>query len=160
MALNRFSGMLAYEDAASTVAASTCASVVSGSAVGVTAIALALLVLGCVGLIPNAAFGGPQIMAAATAAASALGLSLGFGAYAARSAAGAFVPLKTALRVGLTIAAATVLGLYLPRFGKVMTLVVAPGIALAYGALLVATGELGKSDLALVLAIVRPKKQR
>jgi stage V sporulation protein B len=128
-------------------------------AMTLTAIALALLVTGCLVLVPNASFGHGQIMAAATAAASALGLSLVLGVVVARKTAGAFVPLKTALRVGLCVASAAVLGLYLPRFGKLVTLVVAPAIALAYVAALVVTGEIGKSDLALVLAIVRPKKR-
>lgn len=128
-------------------------------AVALTAIALALLVTACVLLIPSAAFGRLQVMAAATAAACALGVSLLFGVVSARRAAGAFIPLKTALRVGLCVAASAALGLYLPRFGKALTLVVAPAIALAYVAALVATRELGKGDVAMVLAIARPKKR-
>jgi len=123
-----------------------------------TAMALALLVVGCVVLVPNAAFGRPQIIAAATAALGALGVSLVFGVFVARKAARAFIPLKTALRVGACIGVATAVGLYLPRFGKLMTLVLAAAIAAAYVVALVVTGELGKSDLAMVLAIVRPKK--
>ena len=129
------------------------------TAMSLTALALGLLVTACVVLVPNAPFGHAQIMAAATAAAGALGVSLVFGVTAARRTAGAFVPLKTALRVGACIAGATILGLYLPRFGKAVTLVVAPAVALVYVVALVVMGELGKSDLALVLSIVRPKKQ-
>jgi stage V sporulation protein B len=129
------------------------------AAMTLTAIALGLLVAGCIVLVPNAAFGRAQVMAAATAAAVALGVSLVLGVVSARRAAGAFVPLKTALRVGVCIAAATVAGLYLPRFGKVLTLIVAPAIALAYVVGLVVMGELGKSDLALILAVARPKKR-
>jgi stage V sporulation protein B len=128
------------------------------AAMTITAIALGLLVTACVVLVPNASFGRAQVMAAATSAAGALGLSLMLGVGAARKAAGAFVPLTTALRVGACIAVATVLGLYLPRFGKMMTLLVAPALAVAYVVALVVTGELGKSDLAMVLAIVRPKR--
>ena len=128
-------------------------------AMSLTANALALLVAACKVLVPNAAFGRLQVMAAATATACALGVSLLLGVVSARRAAGAFVPLKTALRVGVCIAGAAVLGLYLPRFGKVVTLAVAPAIALAYAGALVVMGELGKSDLAMVLAIVRPKKR-
>lgn len=128
------------------------------TAMSLTALALGLLVTASIVLVPSASFGRDQIMAAATAAAGALGLSLVFGVTAARKTAGAFVPLKTALRVGACIAGATILGLYLPRFGKAVTLLVAPAIALVYVVALVVTGELGKSDLALVLSIVRPKK--
>ncbi|MBX3259108.1 MAG: oligosaccharide flippase family protein [Labilithrix sp.] len=129
-------------------------------AMTLTALALALLVGTCVLFVPSAPFGRPQIDAAATAAAAALGLSLVLGVVAARRTAGAFVPLKTALRVGACIAGAALAGLYLPRFGKLVTIAVAPALALAYVAALVVTGELGKSDLAMVLAIVRPKKPR
>jgi stage V sporulation protein B len=129
------------------------------AAMTLTAIALTLLIAGCMVLVPNAPFGRPQVMAAATAAAGALGVSLLFGVVSARRVAGGFIPLKTALRVGLCIAASAALGLYLPRFGKVVTLVVAPAIAITYVVVLVVTGELGKSDLAMVLSIVRPKKQ-
>ncbi|MBX3211953.1 MAG: lipopolysaccharide biosynthesis protein [Labilithrix sp.] len=128
-------------------------------AMTLTALALALLVGACVVFVPNAPFGRLQLDAAASAAAAALGLALVFGVGAARQTAGAFVPLKTALRVGACIAGAAIAGLYLPRFGKVVTIAVAPAIALAYVAALVVTGELGKSDLAMVLAIVRPKKR-
>jgi stage V sporulation protein B len=128
-------------------------------AMALTAIALGLLVASCMVLVPNAAFGRAQIMATATAAATALGVSLVFGVAAAKQAAGAFVPLKTALRVGLCIAGAAIAGLYLPRFGKMVTLVVAPLIALGYVTALVVSGELGKNDLAMILAIVRPKRR-
>lgn len=128
------------------------------TAMALTAAALSLLVLACTALVPDAAFGQEQILAAATAAAVALGLSLSFGVVAARRASGAFVPLKTAARVAGCIAAATAIGFYVPKLSKPMTLVVAPLIALAYLVALVATGELGKKDLSLVAAIVRPKK--
>ncbi|MBX3190192.1 MAG: lipopolysaccharide biosynthesis protein, partial [Labilithrix sp.] len=128
-------------------------------AMTLTALALGLLVAACIVLVPNAPFGRGQIMAAATAAAGALGISLVFGVVSARRTAGAFIPLKTALRVGICIAVTAALGMYLPRFGKVVTLLVAPAIALGYVVALVVMGELGKSDLAMVLAIVRPKKR-
>lgn len=126
------------------------------AAMTLTAIALVLLVGACIVLIPNGTdFGKPQIMGAAKSAAIALGVALVLGASTARRVAGAFVPLKTAARVTLCIVAATALGLTMPVLGKVMTLVVAPLIGLAYVVILVVTGELGKSDLAMVLAIVR-----
>lgn len=128
------------------------------AAMTLTALALGLLLAACMLLVPRAAFGHAQVLAASTAAAAALGVSLVFGVFTARRTAGAFVPVLTAVRVGLCIAGATAVGLYLPRFGKLATLVVAPMIALGYVVALVATGELGKSDVAMVLAIVRPKK--
>jgi stage V sporulation protein B len=127
-------------------------------AMTLTALALALLLVTSVVFVPNAPFGQPQVMAAATAAAVALGISLVFGVVTTIRSAGAFVPLKTAIRVGGCIAGAAALGLYLPPFGKLMTLIVAPVLGLAYLVALVVTGELGRSDLGLVLAVVRRKK--
>jgi stage V sporulation protein B len=127
-------------------------------AMTLTAVALALLVAGCVVFVPKATFGGAQLVSASTAAALALGVALALSVIVVRQAAGAFVPLKTTIRLVVCLAGATALGLYLPHFGKFTTLVVAAGVAAAYFAALVLTGELGKSDLAMVLAIVRPKK--
>lgn len=129
------------------------------SAMTLTAVALALLVTGCLALVPRASFGRGQVTAAATAAATALAISLVFGVITARKVAGAFVPLKTALRVGACIVIAVALGLYLPTFGKMTTLVVAPAIASVYVLALAITGELGRSDLIVVLNIVRPKRR-
>jgi stage V sporulation protein B len=129
------------------------------TAMTLTALALGFLVVSCVVLIPNAAFGRAQVIAAASAAAVSLAVSLAFAVVTVRKAAGAFVPLKTALRVGACIAGAAALGLWLPPLGKALTLVVAPLIALAYLVALVLTGEVGKNDLALILQIVRPKRR-
>ena len=128
------------------------------TAMTLTAVALALLVVTSMVFIPQATFGRPQLIAAATATLTALGGSLIFGVFSVRRVAGAFVPLKTALRVGGCIAGAAVLGLYVPPLGKVMTLAAAPAIGLAYLVALIVTGELGKADLSLVLTILRPKK--
>ena len=128
------------------------------AAMTLTALALTLLVVCCTVLIPHASFGRGQIMATATAAATALGVALVFGVMTARKIAGAFVPWKTALRVGICVGAAFALGLFMPTFGKIVTLVVAPCIGLAYVVGLVVLGEIGKSDLALILSIVRRKK--
>jgi stage V sporulation protein B len=128
------------------------------AAMMLTALALALLLAGCMVLVPPATFGSGQVVAAATAAASALALSLVFGIVLVRRVAGAFVPWKTAVRVGACVLGATLLGLSLPVFSKLVTLVVAPMIGLAYVAALVASGELGKNDLAMVLAVVRRKR--
>lgn len=128
-------------------------------AMTLTAVALVLLVVGCVGLIPAARFGLPQIMAATTATAGALLVSLVLAIIGAYKTAGAFVPVKTALRVGAVVAASAAIGLHLPAFSKPLTIVVAMTIACAYVLALVVTGELGKGDLALILTILRPNKR-
>lgn len=129
------------------------------TAMAITAVALALLAGTCVVIIPMAPFGEAQLVATARATATALVLALVVGVIAVRRIAGAFVPLKTALRVGLCVGGAFVLGGIMPTFSKLLTPVVATGVVLAYLAALVVTGELGKADLALVASIAgrRPK---
>jgi stage V sporulation protein B len=129
------------------------------SAMALTALALSLLVTACVVFVPNASFGRPQLLAAANAAVAALGLSLGLGVVCVRSVARAFVPPMTALRVGACVAGATALGMYMPFFGKMLTVLIAPFVAIAYVVALVLMGELGKNDLALVLTVLRTKKR-
>lgn len=129
------------------------------TAMGVTAVALTLLSGACATFAPGAAFGGPQLAATATAATLALTASLVVGATMVRRAARAFVPLKTALRVGLVVAGAFALGAVMPVTGRLLTPVVAAVVGLGYLAALVVTGELGKDDLALVVAIARRRKR-
>jgi stage V sporulation protein B len=129
------------------------------TAMTLNGLALALLVLGSLGVVPYADFGRGQLMSQATAVLAALAVSLVVGVFTAKRTAGAFIPLMTALRVGLCVALAAFAGLYTPPFGKLATLAVAPLLAAAYLGLLVTTRELGKADLAMVLSIVRPKKK-
>jgi stage V sporulation protein B len=129
-------------------------------AMTITAVAVLLLVVMCAVLVPRAEFGHGQLIASATAACCALGGALVVAAGSARRVAGAFMPLGTALRVGACVAGAAVAGTYLPTFSKLLTLVVAAGIAAAYLAALVVTRELGREDLALVLSIVMRRAKR
>jgi len=130
------------------------------AAMTLTAVALGLLIAACAVLIPGAPFGAPQLRATATATTCALVLTLVVGIVAVRRTAGAFVPLKTALRVGACVGAAFALGAVMPLFSKAVTPVVAAGVGLAYLAALVVTGELGKEDLALVLSIAARRAKR
>ncbi|CAN5917669.1 hypothetical protein BH11MYX4_BH11MYX4_13490 [soil metagenome] len=130
------------------------------TALTITAVALALLAATCAVIIPMAPFGGPQLMATATATTTALACALVVGVIAVRKAAGAFVPWKTALRVGLCVAGAFALGGVMPILPKLVTIVVAAGVGLAYLVALVVTGELGKEDLALVVSIAARKRAK
>lgn len=129
------------------------------TAMTLNGLALSLLVLASLGLVPYADFGRSQLMSQATAVIAALAVSLVVGIFTAKRTAGAFIPLMTALRVGLCVALAAFAGLYTPPFGKLATLAVAPLLAAAYVGLLVTTRELGKADLGMILSIVRPKKK-
>ncbi len=122
-------------------------------AVAITAVALALLAGTCAIVIPLAPFGEKQLLATAGATTMALVCALIVGIVTVRKIAGAFVPLKTALRVGLCVGVAFALGGVMPMVSKLMTPIVATGVVLAYLVALIATGELGKADLALVVSI-------
>jgi O-antigen/teichoic acid export membrane protein len=123
------------------------------AAMAITAVALALLAGTCAIVIPLAPFGEKQLLATAGATTMALVCALVVGVVTVRKIAGAFVPWKTALRVGLCVAGAFVLGGVMPMFSKLLTPVVATGVVIAYLIALVVTGELGKDDLALVVSI-------
>ncbi|MBS2011838.1 MAG: lipopolysaccharide biosynthesis protein [Deltaproteobacteria bacterium] len=125
-----------------------------------TAVALFLLVGSCAVMIPGASFGTAQLHAAATATCSALVLALVVGIFVVRRSAGAFVPLKTALRVGGCIAGAFAVGAVMPMFSKLLTPVVATGVVLTYFGALVVTREIGKEDLSLVLSIAARRSKR
>jgi stage V sporulation protein B len=128
------------------------------TAMGLMAAALALLVASCRIVIPGAAFGASQLEATAIAATGALAVALVVAVFVVRAAAGAFVPPLTALRVGVCIAGAFALGMRMPTFGRVLTPVVAAGIAVVYLIVLVVLRELKREDLALALSIAKRRK--
>jgi stage V sporulation protein B len=130
------------------------------TALTITAVALAMLAGTCALIIPVAPFGMPQLMATATATTTALACALVVGVIAVRKVAGAFVPWKTTLRVGLCVAGAFGLGGIMPMFSKLLTPVVAAGVGLGYLVVLVITGELSKDDLALVLSIAARRRAK
>jgi len=124
-----------------------------GLAALVTAGAVVAVGVSCWFAVPSAPFGHDQLLRTAQAAAGALAVSLVVGAALVRTVTGAFVPAKTALRVALTVAACVVLGLFTPRFGRLVTPVVAAVLGGFYLTVLVALRELGKSDLAMIKAL-------
>lgn len=124
-----------------------------------TAVALLFLVVACSVFVPGATFGVAQLHAAALATCSALVSALIVSIVVVRRVAGAFVPLKTAIRVGACVAGAFAVGAVMPMFSKLLTPVVAAGVVLAYFAALVVTRELGREDLSLVLSIARRSKR-
>lgn len=130
------------------------------TALTITAVALALLAVTCVVIIPLAPFGEAQLVATARATTTALVLALVVAVVSVRKIAGAFVPLKTALRVGLCVAGASFVGGMMPTFSKLLTPVIATGVVLAYFVTLIVTGELGKADLALVVSIAGGRAKR
>jgi len=109
--------------------------------------------LACAALVPGAPFGHAQLVRSAVATGAALVVSLVVAGAFVRARAGAFVPFSTGARVGLALAVCTAAGFAMPRFGRLVTPVMALAVACAYGLLLLVTGEIGPADLALVRAI-------
>ena len=112
----------------------------------------------CTVLVPTDVFGAPQLVATATSATIALVLALVVAVTRVRSVAHAFVPWKTALRVGLCIALASFVGRIAPVLPKPVTIVAAAFVGVAYLVALVVLRELGKEDLSLLLSIARRRK--
>ncbi len=103
--------------------------------------------------IPLAAEGGNALVVAA----AVTGGSMVVGAIACgvvlKQRFGAFVPLLSVIRVAIAVAVAMAVGRVLPLHGKIMTLVEGALVAIAYLGVLVATRELGASDLAAIKAV-------
>jgi stage V sporulation protein B len=128
------------------------------TAMTINAFALALLVVTCTVLVPTDVFGAPQLIATATAATIALAVALVVAVTRVRSVAHAFVPWITALRVGLCIAAASVVGRIAPVLSKPVTIVAAAFVGVLYLVALVVMRELGKADLSLLLSLAGRRK--
>ncbi|HEY8073395.1 MAG TPA: oligosaccharide flippase family protein [Labilithrix sp.] len=125
-----------------------------------TAVSLGALVVSCaVSLGRPLAFGEPQLVATAIAAATALCVMLVVAVIVVRKFAGAFVPLATALRVGVAVGGAWAFGWLVPiRLGKLLTPVASLVFVGAYVVALVVMRELRREDLSLALSVVRRKK--
>jgi stage V sporulation protein B len=100
-----------------------------------------------------APFGEPQLHATAVATSGSLVVALLAAAFAVRTYAGSFVPLWTAARVLAGIAAAVLVGMSQPRFGKLMTPVAAVAVAGVYLFVLLVTRELSGEDARLVSSL-------
>ena len=110
-------------------------------------------------LVGRAAFGGPQLVAAATATTLSIVAALGYATYTLRREAGAFVPPKTALRVGGLLLGLTAAGQLVPRLSKALTVPACLGVVATYVLALVLTGELGRDDLAVVRGVVARRRK-
>jgi stage V sporulation protein B len=109
-------------------------------------------------LVPQAAFGHAQLARSAQASGAALVVAFVIAAVLVRGRTGAFVPPATAARVLGALAVCVAIGFFAPRFGRLVTPIVAAAVAVGYVGLLVVTGEIGKRDLALVKGIAGRKK--
>ncbi|MGH7435205.1 MAG: lipopolysaccharide biosynthesis protein, partial [Polyangiaceae bacterium] len=122
-------------------------------AAGITLTALLTVGASCYALVPGAAFGHAQLVRSAGATGMGLVLALGGATLVVVRRAGAFVPARTAARVVAALAACYAIGLVVPHVPRLAAPGLAIGIALVYVAMLVVTGELGRSDIAMVRAL-------
>lgn len=128
-------------------------------AMALTFSALLLTLNACWFTIQGHAFGEAQLRAAALATTGSLGCALAVGVVVVRRDAGAFVPLATALRVGLAIALFGLLGRFVPTLPEWLTPGAALLVALGYALILVVTRELGSGDLALVQSVISKRRE-
>lgn len=129
-------------------------------AMAITAVALAFVVVANVVGLPRASFGEPQLLVTAQATTTALALAMTVAVIRVRKVAGAFVPAGTAARVGACVAGAFLVGGALPMLPKIVTPLAAAAVAVVYVVGLVATRELGREDLGLILAVVKRRAKR
>ena len=96
-----------------------------------------------------------------TASATSVGLLIATGGAAVLvyRAAGAVVAPLSVVRVVLSVAVTVAVGRWLPEHGKVFTVLCAGALALLYSALLLATRELGRKDLAMVVRVLARRKR-
>jgi len=106
-------------------------------------------------LIPRATPGAPMLAAAASA--TSLGMAAGFVASLVylRASLGGGLPLATVARVGAGVAAATLVGRFLPAHGKILGLVAIAAVGIVYMVTLVVLGEFGAEDKAKLRRILR-----
>ena len=128
-------------------------------AMALTAAALGLTLVVTWFSVGRASFGAAQLLASATATSISTGVALICSILVVRHEAGAFLPWKTALRVGGTLGVLTLLGRLIPTLSKPVTVGACAAVALVYLATLRVTGELGADDLEIVKGVLgRGKK--
>lgn len=112
----------------------------------------------CGAIVPPAAFGHAQLVRSAQATGGSLVAALLVAGAIARARTGAFVPAATIARVTVAVAACLVVGLRMPRVGRLATPIVAVVVATAYVALLVGTREIRAADLAMVRSLATKRR--
>ena len=109
----------------------------------------------CALSVPAATFGHDQLVRSTQAAGAALVVTLVVAGLLVRGRTGSFVPLATGVRVVVALAGCLALGLVTPRFGRFVTPLVAAAVGVGYMALLAATREIGRADLAMIRSLRR-----
>jgi len=117
------------------------------------AITLTLAAVGNAIAIPMCEPGREVLLVAGTVTGGAMVCGAGLTGYLLWRRLGAFVPVLTLVRVLVAIAAAMAVGRVIPFTSPLLTLVEAGAVGLTFLGVLVATRELGKSDLRAIAAV-------
>jgi stage V sporulation protein B len=114
--------------------------------------------IACVLLVRDAPFGLTQLVRSAQATLVALVATLAVAAWIVKKHAGAFVPTGTTIRVGAAVACCFAFGLVTHPVGRLATPILALGVAAGYFGFLVASGEIGPEDFALVRTLASRRR--
>jgi O-antigen/teichoic acid export membrane protein len=122
-------------------------------AIVTAAITLALAVVGNLIVIPMLDPGRDVLVGAAIVTGCAMLLGACLAGWALHRTVGAFVPIGSVARVVVATAVAIAVGRVIPFESPILTLARAGVVGVVFLAALVATGELGKKDLAAIAAV-------
>lgn len=127
------------------------------AAISGAAVTLLLAAVGNALVIPRLDPGAEVLLGAAATTAAAMVIGAMLTGWQLVKTLGAFVPWKSVARVGVAVAAAMVVGRVIPFTSPLLTLVESAVVGVAYLAVLVLTGELGRQDLAAIAAVRRKR---
>jgi stage V sporulation protein B len=117
------------------------------------AVTLAIAVVGNLVVIPQCEPGQQVLLGAATVTGGAMLIGAALSGYLLHRRLGAFLPLLSVVRVGLATAVAIAVGYVLPMRSPMLALAEAVIVGLVFLVVLVGTRELGKRDLAAIVAV-------
>jgi stage V sporulation protein B len=122
-------------------------------AIACAAVTLALAAIGNLVVIPQLDPGRDLLLGAATVTSSAMVIGAVVTGWRLSRRVGAFLPVFTVARVIVGVAVALAVGHVIPFRTPLMTLVEAAVVGLSFLATLIATGELGRKDLAAIASV-------
>ena len=117
------------------------------------AVTLAVAAVGNAIVIPMCDPGTEVLLAAASTTGGAMVLGASLAGYFLWRRLGAFLPVRSLVRVAVAVVAAIAVGRVIPFRTPLMTLVEAAIVGVVYLAVLVATRELGKADLKAIAQV-------
>jgi stage V sporulation protein B len=121
----------------------------------ITASAFALVVVACFGWVRGTELSAALLLRTAYATSFGISVATALAAVFAYRVVGSLVPWRVVLRVGLALGAALGLARVLPIVSPLVVLPASLLVALVYGGVLIATGELGRADLELVRRVLK-----